>query len=77
MLLTLAGATSGPFWPNTYEIDYFISRGMNIFRLPFAWELMQPTLGGALDQGFLNRYTNLVNYITNTKQLSVIVDPHK
>eukprot|EP00029_Vermamoeba_vermiformis_P002176 TRINITY_DN12558_c0_g1_i1.p1 TRINITY_DN12558_c0_g1~~TRINITY_DN12558_c0_g1_i1.p1 ORF type:complete len:553 (+),score=96.32 TRINITY_DN12558_c0_g1_i1:16-1674(+) len=70
------GATSGPFWPNTYEIDYLISRGMNIFRLPFAWELMQPTLGGALNQAFLSRYTGIVNYITNTKQLSVIIDPH-
>jgi endoglucanase len=70
------GSTSGPFWPNTYEIDYFISRGMNIFRLPFAWELMQPSLNGALNQAFLNRYKDLVNYITITKQLSVIIDPH-
>jgi endoglucanase len=66
----------GPFWPNAYEIDYFVSRGMNIFRLPFKWEKLQPTLSGEFDAKFWSGYLSVINYITVTKGLTVIVDPH-
>jgi hypothetical protein len=25
-------------YPTTDEIDYFVARGMNVFRFPFLWE---------------------------------------
>jgi endoglucanase len=34
-------------YPTTTEVDYFMGKGMNTFRVPFAWERMQPTALGA------------------------------
>ena len=28
-------------YPNAEEVDYFVSKGMNVFRFPFLWERMQ------------------------------------
>ena len=41
-------ATSAPTardytYPTDAEVDYFLSEGMNTFRVPFRWERLQPT----------------------------------
>ena len=40
-------------WPTptirTNELNHFASKGMNVVRLPIAWERLQHTLGGPLD----------------------------
>lgn len=38
-----------PFAPGYRSPSYFMSRGMNTFRLPFRWERIQPVLGKPLD----------------------------
>src|SRR5262245_39658987 len=30
-------------YPTNNEVTYYMGKGMNIFRLPFRWERMQPT----------------------------------
>src|SRR5689334_15112374 len=35
-------------WPTTDEVDYFISKGMNTFRVNFVWERLQPAANGPL-----------------------------
>ena len=37
------------FAPGYQSLDYFVSQGMNPFRLPFLWERLQPKLGEPLD----------------------------
>ena len=36
-------------YPQTSEIDYFASKGVQVIQLPFKWERIQRTLGGPLD----------------------------
>jgi endoglucanase len=62
-------------YPSNYEINYFASKGMNVIRLPFSWERMQPSLNGPLDQGELWRMDPVVSYATSLG-LSVVLDPH-
>ena len=46
-------------YPTASELDYFKAQGLDLIRLPFKWERMQPTLGGALDPTELGRLTTL------------------
>ena len=62
-------------YPNTTEIDYYVGKGVNVFRLPFAWERLQPTLNGDFDSTELGRLNTVVNYATG-KGASVLLDPH-
>src|SRR5437762_2623505 len=57
--VNLAGAEFGSgrgiygtdyIYPSASELDYYQGKGVTLIRLPFSWERMQPTLGGALDQ---------------------------
>ena len=57
------------------EATYFMSKGMNTFRLPFRWERIQRSLSGALDSAELGRLTTVVNAITG-KGGYVILDLH-
>lgn len=63
------------FYPNPTSVDYFQSKGMNLIRLPFLWERVQPTLYGALDQTELQRLVSFVNN-TTAKGITVLIDPH-
>jgi endoglucanase len=40
----------GSLWAGYKSPQYFLSKGMNIFRLPFLWERVQPQLGQPLDE---------------------------
>ncbi len=62
-------------YPTTGEVDYFMSKGLNTFRLPFAWERLQPGLNGALKAEELAQIDNFVSYATG-KGAIVILDPH-
>ena len=48
---------------------------MNVFRVPFLWETMQPTVGKNLDAAELGRLAPLVTTIT-TRGAVAILDPH-
>lgn len=63
------------FYPSISAVDYFQSKGMNLIRLPFLWERVQPTLYGALDQTELQRLVTFVNS-TTAKGMTVLIDPH-
>jgi endoglucanase len=66
-------------YPTFSEVGYFMSKGMNTFRVPFAWERMQPTASGPLDtvgiQSQISLMDTFVNYAT-AQGASVILDPH-
>jgi len=62
-------------YPNQTEVDYFRSKGMNIFRLPFRWERLQRSANAALDATELSRMSSFVNATTG-KGLYVILEPH-
>lgn len=62
-------------YPTPAEVDYFVSKGMNIFRLPFRWERLQNNQNEAFNTKELARIINFVDYATS-KQAKVILDPH-
>ncbi len=62
-------------YPNAGEVDYFMSRGMNSFRLPFRWERLQRSLGASLNSTELGRMRDFVDYATD-QGAHVMLDPH-
>lgn len=62
-------------YPTSAEVDYYMSKGMNTFRLPFRWERLQLALFAAFDAAELNRMDTFVDYAT-AKGAYVIIDPH-
>ncbi len=82
--VNLAGGEFGPGganygydykYPTHAEIDYEASKGMNVIRMPFLWERLQPTLGQPFNSVELQRIDDVVNYATS-KGLKVVLDPH-
>jgi endoglucanase len=61
--------------PTHAEIDSYAAEGMNIIRLPFAWERLQPVMNGPLDQNYLSLIDNVVNYAAS-KGMTVDLDLH-
>jgi len=62
-------------YPTAAEVDYFVGKGMNTFRVPFRWERLQQSQSASLDATELSRMTNFVNYATS-HGANVILDPH-
>ena len=62
-------------YPMFNEIKYYADRGVELMRLPFGWERMQPTLGGALDPTELG---HMKRFLADAHALGVkvIVDLH-
>src|SRR3954469_15569333 len=75
--VNLAGGEFGTnyIYPNNQEIDYYVSKGMDVIRIPFKWERLQPVQAGALDQTELSRLKASVDYATS-KGLKVVLDVH-
>ena len=83
--INLSGAEFGSKVPGTFgtdytypthaEIDYYASKGMDVIRLPFLWERVQPTEGGALSSTELAHIDDVVNYAAS-KGLMVDLDVH-
>lgn len=62
-------------YPTTAELDYFKSKGLTLFRLPFLWERIQPQLNGGLDAVELKRMKTFVDE-AKERGLWVILDMH-
>jgi len=62
-------------YPTSVEIDYYISKGMNTFRLPFRWERVQQSQFAPLDATELSRMDTFVDYAT-AQGAYVIIEPH-
>lgn len=62
-------------YPTTQEVDYFVKKGMNIFRIPFRWERLQQALMDDFDSDEQIRLSEVVDYIID-KGAWVILDPH-
>ena len=63
------------FYPTHAEVDYFVGKGMNVFRLPFNWENLQTQPMADFQPDELARLDDLVNYATG-QGARVILDPH-
>ncbi len=57
------------------EIDLFLQRGMNFYRLPIAWERIQQSLYGELDANYLGRLHDTVEAI-RSRGATVMIDIH-
>lgn len=66
----------GYIYPKPEEIDYFVSKGLNAFRVCFKWERLQNTANQSFVPEELTRLQTLVNYITEEKGKYAILDPH-
>src|SRR5258708_3049254 len=81
--VNLAGAEFGQgnrygydyIYPNSTELDYFKAHGIELVRLPFKWERMQPTLGGPLDTAELQRLTTFLSD-AQARGVEVVLDAH-
>lgn len=62
-------------WPTMQEVDYYLSKGMNTFRVGFKWERLQPTAYGELDLDYAAKLDALTRYAT-TRGAFVILNPH-
>ncbi|MBI5531387.1 MAG: glycoside hydrolase family 5 protein [Deltaproteobacteria bacterium] len=62
-------------YPSADEVDYFVGKGMNTFRLPFLWERLQPASPGPLDATEETRLSTIVSHALG-KGAYVILDPH-
>jgi endoglucanase len=62
-------------YPTPAEVDYFLGKGLNTFRIAFRWERLQRSAGAAFDAAELSRLNNIVNYAT-TRGAYVVLDPH-
>jgi endoglucanase len=62
-------------YPAASSVSYFKNKGMNIVRLPFLWERLQPTLNQALDATELQRMNDFVQQVT-ASGVTVLLDPH-
>jgi endoglucanase len=62
-------------YPTIAEVNYFVGKGMNTFRLPFRWERLQRTANATFDATELGRLNTFVNYATS-QGAYVVLDPH-
>src|SRR5690606_32240365 len=62
-------------YPTVAQLDYFKSKGLTLFRLPFLWERIQKDLNGELDEEELARMMTFVD-AARERNLWVILDMH-
>lgn len=68
---------SGFYLPGASEMIYFISKGMNITRIPFKWEYIQPNLDLPIDfsSGHALQIVDLINALVDA-HVYVLLDMH-
>ncbi|MDE1993737.1 MAG: glycoside hydrolase family 5 protein [Rhizobiaceae bacterium] len=66
---------TGYTYPSEATVRYFADKGMNVVRLPFRWERLQPVLGQSLDGDELQRLKDAVALIQK-HGMAVVLDPH-
>jgi endoglucanase len=62
-------------YPIPADFDYFAAQGMNVIRLPFLWERLQPALSGDLDPQqllLLKKTVEMAKY----RHMSIVLDVH-
>lgn len=74
-------STTAGIVPQPAHVDVYASRGFNVIRLPFSWRRVQHEMFGPLDivgngTGDAEKIKALVDYITITKGMYCILDPH-
>nr|CAA9254955.1 GH5_5 / GH5 / GH5_25 / GH5_39 [uncultured Armatimonadetes bacterium] len=62
-------------YPTAAEFDYFAGKGMNVFRVPFRWETLQPAAKQPFRKAEIDRLKACVKLGTD-RGLVVILDPH-
>ncbi len=62
-------------YPAAPSVRYFSGKGMNVVRLPFLWERLQPALNQGFDAAELARLVGFVQPVT-ASGVSVVLDPH-
>jgi len=62
-------------FPSAAEFSYFASKGMNVFRIPFRWETLQPALKQPLVPAEVAHLKDVVRDGTS-KGLTILLDPH-
>lgn len=62
-------------YPTAAEFDYFAAKGMNVFRMPFRWETLQPEPKQPFRKVEMDRLKTAVKLATR-RGLVVILDPH-
>lgn len=62
-------------YPTRAEIQDYANAGLNVVRLPFSWERMQPVMGGPLAAQELGRLDDLVTFAARCG-VQVLLDPH-
>ena len=73
--VNLAGAEWNAGWPSEKALDYWQSKGITLIRLPFAWELLQPSLHGDFDEAYAEGLRLTVQRMKDRK-MEVILDLH-
>lgn len=59
-------------YPNDKEVEYFIDKGMNAFRISILWERLQPALNGPLDPAELGRLSGFINDVERRGGFTII-----
>ncbi|MEI6053717.1 MAG: glycoside hydrolase family 5 protein, partial [Opitutaceae bacterium] len=62
-------------FPTGAQTSYYVGKGMNIIRLPFLWERLQPTMNGAFNSSYLSLLQNSVAALRATGA-TVLLDVH-
>jgi endoglucanase len=62
-------------YPTHQELDEVAATGLNIVRVPFSWERMQPAPNGPLDPAQLAHMDDLVSHAAE-RGIVVLLDPH-
>lgn len=62
-------------YPSEKDFDYFASKGMNVVRLPFLWERLQPQPRGAFDAAQLKLLQKTVENASK-RGITVLLDVH-
>lgn len=76
-VLSGSASSSTSCIPTTTAMSYFQSKGMNVIRIPFRWERVQPTLNGALDSTEWGRVQTAVSRALSSSGIHfVLLDVH-
>ncbi len=67
---------SNYFYPTNAMLDWYAAKGFTWFRFPFLWGRLQRTLFGAFDSVEQGRLDAVVDYVTNTLGIHILLDPH-
>ncbi len=62
-------------YPSEETVRYFAGKGMNVVRLPFRWERLQPALNQPLADNELQHLKDAVSLIRKSG-MAVVLDPH-